>query len=394
MSARTIHPFPARMAPDIAIDHLKGDTASGSLAVLDPMCGSGTVLAAATANGHSAQGFDVDPLAVLMSKVATQHVDTLVMLEEAERAVSLAERSRTKSLPWSDGETVKFAEYWFGQSQRTQLHRLSRVINTVADVSVRQALQIALSRTIVTKSPRASLAADTSHSRPHRVMLESSYDVFAGFTKSVKELKRLLDQREVRGTALVGQGDARSLRLENESVDLVITSPPYLNAIDYLRGHKLSLIWLGYSIPELRKIRSNSIGAERALGEPSTERVEAMVDAIKQSVPNPGLLPIATITRYARDLCLFGNELRRVSKPGARVITVIGNSTLRGNYIQNDSLVCLAYKDSGFRVIDQAERALPENRRYLPVSSANPTSSMAKRMRKEVVLTVECPKVR
>lgn len=79
------------MAPDIAIDHLSGGLASGSLAVLDPMCGSGTVLAAATANGHRAQGFDVDPLAVLMSRVATQHIDTPQMIEEAERAASASD---------------------------------------------------------------------------------------------------------------------------------------------------------------------------------------------------------------------------------------------------------------------------------------------------------------
>ena len=66
MGARTIHPFPARMAPNIAIDHL-GSTVDEELVVLDPMCGSGTVLTAAATRGHSACGFDVDPLAVLMN---------------------------------------------------------------------------------------------------------------------------------------------------------------------------------------------------------------------------------------------------------------------------------------------------------------------------------------
>ncbi|MES6325412.1 hypothetical protein U6R39_11995, partial [Cutibacterium acnes] len=66
-----------------------------------------------------------------------------------------------------------------------------------------------------------------------------------------------------------------------------------------------------------------------------------------------------------------------------------GNSTLRGNYIQNDMLVRLSYENSGFRVVDRSERVLPENRRYLPVKTADDASSMAKRMRTEVVLTVE-----
>lgn len=388
MGARTIHPFPARMAPDIAIDHL-GSTADEELVVLDPMCGSGTVLAAATTRGHSARGFDVDPLAVLMSSVATHAVDTEEVIAEAERVCALARESSVDTPRWNDPETQKFAEYWFAAPQRRQLNRLSRELDKVDDDVVRRALHVALSRTIITKAPKASLAADTSHSRPHRVVTESSYDVYRGFESSVASLKKLLDERSIVGPVEVRRGDARALDLPDSSVDLVITSPPYLNAIDYLRGHKMSLIWFGHTIPELRKIRSNSIGAERALDGNALKQVEDMVQYIKDSVDAPEQLPMATITRYAHDLALFSHELNRVCKTGSEVVTVIGNSTLRGNYIQNDVLVRKAYEHSGFLIAARTERELPENRRYLPVRTANFESSMAKRMRTEVVLTVK-----
>lgn len=389
MGARTIHPFPARMAPDIAIDHLSATTGEDSMVVLDPMCGSGTVLAAATSRGHSARGFDVDPLAVLMSSVATQPVDTDTVVAEAERVLAAARSSTVETPRWDDPETIKFAEYWFGANQRTQLNRLSRVLDEVDDTGVRQALQVALSRIIVTKSPKASLAADTSHSRPHRVTTDSNYDVHQGFTGSVVSLTKLLDQREITGEAIVQRGDARALDLLDNSVDLIITSPPYLNAIDYLRGHKMSLIWLGHSIPELRKIRSDSIGAERALDGEALKQVNEMVSMIKGSADALEKLPLATITRYAHDLTLFAGELYRVCKAGAEVVTVIGNSTLRGNYIQNDALLRSAYETAGFHSTNRIERNLPENRRYLPMKTSDLKSSMAKRMRTEIVLTVE-----
>ncbi|WFF30898.1 hypothetical protein FAM19024_000063 [Propionibacterium freudenreichii] len=202
-------------------------------------------------------------------------------------------------------------------------------------------------------------------------------------------LKKLLDQRSLVGQVQVSRGDARALDLPDSSVDLIITSPPYLNAIDYLRGHKMSLIWFGHTIPELRSIRSNSIGADRALDSEMLDQVESMLRYIKESVVHPDQLPLATISRYAHDLTRFSRELSRVCKPGAKVATVIGNSTLRGNYIENDMLVRLSYENSGFRVVDRSERDLPENRRYLPVKTVDKTSSMAKRMRTEVVLTVE-----
>jgi hypothetical protein len=389
MGARTIHPFPARMAPDIAIDHLAPTTDDTKLVVLDPMCGSGTVLTAAAERGHMARGFDVDPLAVLMSSVATQAVDTDQVIAEAERACTHAQASRLDKPRWDDPETRKFAEYWFAPTQLSQLNRLSCELDEIEDDSIRQTLQIALSRIIVTKAPKASLAADTSHSRPHRVATESNYDVYRGFAGSVVTLKKLLDQRSLVGQVEVRRGDARVLDLPDSSVDLIITSPPYLNAIDYLRGHKMSLIWFGHTIPELRSIRSNSIGADRALDSEALDQVESMVHYIKETAAEPDRLPLATITRYAHDLTRFSRELSRVCKSNAEVVTVVGNSTLRGNYIQNDMLVRLAYESSGFRIVERCERALPENRRYLPVRTTNKTSSMAKRMRTEVVLTVE-----
>lgn len=391
MGARTIHPFPAKMAPDIAIDHLNAMSGERELVVLDPMCGSGTVLTAAASRGHSARGFDMDPLAVLMSSVATRPVDTNAVVAEAERICARARASTVAEARWEDPETIKFAEYWFAGTQRTQLNRLVREMDRVDDDAIRQTLQVALSRIIVTKSPKASLAADTSHSRPHRVATESDFDVYRGFESSVAGLKKLLDQRELTGQVDVARGDARALTLAADSVDLIITSPPYLNAIDYLRGHKMSLIWFGHTIPELRKIRSNSIGAERALDGDALDHVNDMVQFIKDSVDEPDRLPLSTITRYSHDLALFSRELNRVCKPQAEVVTVIGNSTLRGNYIQNDVLVRMAYEQAGFNVTARIERDLPENKRYLPVRTANHDSSLAKRMRTEVVLTVQKP---
>lgn len=378
------------MAPDIAINELPMIGNDGPLAVLDPMCGSGTVLAAASAKGHKAIGFDVDPLAVLMSEVATMPVDTDALDAVVKRVVSAAARSRIRRMPWDDEETEKFSLYWFGDKQRLELARVSAEINEVKNLKLRKILQIALSRTIITKSPRASLAGDTSHSRPHRVVTSSDYDVIAGFEQSATDLTKYLSKRSLSGDVKVELGDSRRLTsVKSGSIDLTITSPPYLNAIDYLRGHKMSLIWFGYSIPDLRVIRSGSIGAERKLTVRTESRVQHMVDLVITQSNNESALPIGTITRYAHDLCAFADQLFRVSKEGARAVIVIGNSALKGNYIQNDMMVSRAVSESGFTAVERVERDLPENQRYLPINTRDKNSSMSKRMRTEVVLTLK-----
>ena len=68
-SSRTVHPFPARMASEVALRALDGLPRGSS--VLDPLCGSGLVVRRALDCGHIGIGPDIDPLAVLMAKVWT-----------------------------------------------------------------------------------------------------------------------------------------------------------------------------------------------------------------------------------------------------------------------------------------------------------------------------------
>jgi hypothetical protein len=387
MSARTLHPFPARMAPEIAMDSIP-QSAADKLSILDPMCGSGTVLTIAAQRGHKAHGRDTDPLAVLMTKVATARLKVDELSELGETIVARAARSTANRLPWADAETIAFANYWFGDRQQTQLIRICKQIDKVSNARARSALQIALSRTIVTKTPCASLAADTSHSRPHRVLDTSDYDVYDGFAQSTYEVAKLLGRRSISVEASVHQGDARRLvGIPRSSVDLVVTSPPYLNAIDYMRGHKMSLVWFGYTISELRNIRASAVGTERALPPDKAENVRHLMELYTGPHVDQSDLPTGIIARYCHDLVLFSSELAHAVKLGGKVVLVIGNSNLKGKYIRNDLLVEHSFASAGFSCTNREERDLPENLRYLPISTKH-SSPIAKRMRTEVILTM------
>ena len=79
---RSVHPFPARMAPEIALEAISALDPRST--VVDPMCGSGLVLREAVEQGHDAIGFDVDPLAVLMSKVWTRSLTTSMLFRRCK----------------------------------------------------------------------------------------------------------------------------------------------------------------------------------------------------------------------------------------------------------------------------------------------------------------------
>ena len=388
MSARTIHPFPARMAPEIALGAIPARDGE-ALTILDPMCGSGTVLSVALERGHNAIGVDIDPLAVMMSRVTVSHIVPSELSDVGQR-VRAATKTIQHTRPWrNDEETQKFVEFWFAKNQIRDLVALTSAIDAVEDQSLKLALQVALSRIIVTKSPQASLAADTSHSRPHRVQYESDYNVLAGFDRSVTQLVRMLERRNHSGIGSVSLGDARVLdSVEDASVDLAVTSPPYLNALDYLRGHRLALVWFGYTIRELRVRRGSSIGAERNPGPECSDAATAMVDVIEDKAADRSQLKRGMLERYAQDCLGFAAQLRRTVRPGGKAVIVVGNSTLRGNYIRNDLITRMAMEQAGFVMADRYEREIPPSSRYMAIN-AREGSAITKRMRTEVVLTMD-----
>lgn len=95
--AKPIHPFPARMAADIALKEL-ASFPPRSL-ILDPMAGSGTVLRAAAEQGYKGLGFDLDPLAVLMTKVWTTYVRPDELCDAACRVTARAQNVSSEEPP-------------------------------------------------------------------------------------------------------------------------------------------------------------------------------------------------------------------------------------------------------------------------------------------------------
>ncbi|SFV15432.1 hypothetical protein [Pseudoduganella namucuonensis] len=391
---RSIHPFPARMAPELALGPLH-DLPEGSV-VLDPMSGSGTVVRQAAQMGHSSIGVDMDPLAVLMSRVWTTPIDDEVIEKVSQSLIKEAlELDGSKiELPWidHDAETKEFVDFWFGMEQQADLRKLafvlhqfdkrkfSRLKHAAADV-----VRVALSRIIVTKEQGASLARDTSHSRPHKVAEKSDFNVMDGLSRSLTQVRNRLIENPPVGNTRIILGDARSLKqVGSESVDAVLTSPPYLNAIDYLRGHRMSLVWLGHQLGDLRSIRSNSIGAERAPNKPLTQ---SKFEQIQRAMCADHDLPkryVSMIERYSEDVYRMVAQISRVTRIGGHATFVVGNSCLKGTFIQNSAGVAAAATMLGLREINTFERELPTKSRYLPITGE---SALGKRMRTETILT-------
>ena len=383
-----IHPFPARMAPEIAFNSLSNLTSKSI--VLDPMCGSGMVLRAASEMGYKSIGCDIDPLAILISRVSVRRYDEVRSLKSAEKFLKYAKAldGRSIVLEWIDNDfdTKNFISYWFGSKQRLQLRKLARELvenNAKLDKQVLDLFRVAISRLIVTKKATASLAQDTSHSRPHKVLDDSPYDIFSEFVRSVKSVLKITSQRTGKGMCSIYQRDATQTKLKDGAVDLIITSPPYLNAIDYMRAHKFSLIWFGYSLDQLKKISTASIGFESSNRRGDSDKF----------IKDHGLNVLnarqkSTIENYVMDAHRQVLESYRVLRKGGQACYVIGDSRLKGRIVPNHLAFVDAANRIGLDIVSVTRRKIPERSRYLPTPTRN-GSSLGQRMKLERVIVFE-----
>ncbi len=401
--------------------------------MLDPMMGSGTTVLEAYLLNRKAIGFDIDPLALLLTQVKVCPLDIAearrtghCIIEAAEAELAQERTGLTQRLEqrWNS-KTKEFVDYWFYPGTQVELLALVEAIEQIPDFRLRSFFELALSAIIITKSGGVSLALDLAHTRPHRAkvitdksghILEGVSDVESVTTKSTqaaekasaraafltKKLRSPMEEfrrrylqnieglsflRDARYQPRLQFGNARGLALEDSSVDLIVTSPPYAsNAIDYMRAHKFSLVWLGHSISTLGETRKRYIGGESItdvdfvkLPEYSANIVEEMggLDARKGRV----------LHRYYSEMTGSLREMFRVLRPGRAAIVVVGSSEMRGVDTQTGKCLAEIGRSIGFEVPKIGVRQLDRNRRMMPAgTNRNPKSQIQKRMHEEFVI--------
>ena len=398
-----LHPFAARFPyglPGYFIDALteRGDT------VLDPMCGSGITLLEGWAAGRSVIGVDLDPLARRQAKARTTALDGTDVREAGQaahrRASEFVEGQGSRRDPLEtvkedmDSATREFLDYWFFPETQRELACLTLAIREEPDPDLRNLLEVIFSSTIVTKSGGVSRARDLAHTRPHRVsdkVPRSAIQLFGNLVGRAADAYAGVDRNAV-GDRQIIDGDARALPLPDCSVDLIVTSPPYANALDYMRAHKFSLAWLGDPIPSLTKLRREYIGSESAgshVTAASAGQLPDSVEAVVQRVGEADTAKSRVLRRYFCDMSASISEMHRVLRPGSATIIVVGASTMRGILVPTHECLADLATAAGFELVRVAPRNLDRDRRMMPARNfgrAAGATSIELRMHTEYII--------
>ncbi|MGD0530130.1 MAG: DNA methyltransferase [Polyangiaceae bacterium] len=331
------HTYPARMHPATASRLVVALSGAGAT-VLDPFCGSGTVLVEAMIAGRRAVGTDLNPIAVRLATLKTTPRDApwrdaLVATAQAVAAFADDRRKRragaTHRYPPDDVAA-------FDPHVLLELDSLRAGVVGQADADVRAALELVLSAILVKVSRRAS---DTSAAAsPRRIAAGFPARLFARKTEELARRLAELSALVPPGSppARVALDDATRLRTVGAStIDAVVTSPPYVATYDYLAHHALRLRWLGL---DAKPFADGEMGARRRYAKLDAEGARAA---------------------WTRELGAVLRALSRVCRKGARVALVVADSAVAGEALRADALVDAVAPGSGFVRVARASQRRP-----------------------------------
>ena len=350
-----LHPYPARMVPQIANRLIKRYSKPYDL-ILDPFCGSGTVPAEArimrsneSAKGglpRNAIGNEINTLALLLSKVKSTIYDVLKLdknvsslLVKVEDNVSLNRRGKYE-LRIPTEKDFPNLNHWFKDYVIEELAIIKDCITMFDEVDFRNFANVCLSLT-VRKVSNIYNSGDTfikrlknqKLERFHPKVLETFKNILLDSVKKVKEFSRLCSERaEVNITF----ADARNLPISSNSIDLIVTSPPYgeeRNTVSYTRWSKLSSLWLGYESSVIRKLEKISLGGKDYI---STEIPSETLKGIMTEVSKQSPTLAKTASSFFQDYYRSLQEMERVLRPGHFCCIVIGNRSLKRRRIPMD----------------------------------------------------------
>ncbi len=362
------HRYPAKFIPQL-VEKLMDECllTSQDVHINDPFMGSGTTIVSAISRGFKASGTDINKVAYLITKVKSTPIEPEYLHRKIEWIISKINRLEAPLFsdevePFIPKNYIERIRYWFPEENIDALGKILRIIYDEKDEVIKDFFLVAFSHILkncslwlkdstkptrdLTKKPASPYEAFKKHLMK---MYAGNNDFFRVVPKQVtKNIKKYLN---------IKIGDAKNQPVPEESINLIITSSPYVTSYEYADLHQLSTIWLELA-DDMTEYKSQFIG---------TSYKKDYNQCIKSSIARKIVEQMSLKnTKMSKEIGAFFSDMEevfkesfRILKYGGRCCFVIGNTRLKGVEILNAEVFAESLQYTGFTIERIIKREIP-----------------------------------
>lgn len=342
----SIYPYPARILRQIPRFFLNCEQAVRQCgAVLDPFCGSGTVIVESCAAGIPSWGIDSNPFARLLTQVKTTNLESECTESATKEVLERAKHRRSVVMP----EVVN-VDHWFGSKTKRDL---GRIYGTIGEMDCSESLRRYLLLSLALTAERCSLRDQRIPVpvRRHdwmRVVEDQpptlAWDTFSEVAQSMGRRVACLPVHPgvvhvVEGESAVAADQIYDQRLSKRlrRPGLVLTSPPYGAAQKYIRSSSLALGWTGLAgVGELAELERQTIGREHFLKHEregfaaSNQELYAALRTVRERDEVRAMI----YAEYFRAMAAALRSVATVMAPGGMLVLIAGTNVVAGQSLE------------------------------------------------------------
>ena len=358
------HRYPAKFIPQIVKQLIASYAPTGKEVICDPFGGCGTTLVEAKISGRKSVGFDINPIAKLITQVKITPI--------SPRLLDKYRLEFVENLDSASNKRIKHHErisYWFDAHTTKKLDAIYLAIKKIKNSDVKKFFLCAFSHNL--KNSSRWLMKSIKPTIDKRKTVPDPKESFLRHLDSmIRKNREFYDELSATNhlhvkAAMYRRDSTRVLPLRSNSVDLIITSPPYVTSYEYADLHQLSLLWFGDDPRHFKKwhrfsndfndFRKQFIGTtykQTSGGVLESIIAQSIVDKLVE-VDRP---LAADVANYFSDVNKALAEMYRILKPGGKACVIVGNTALRGVEILNAEVAAEQMSRLGFQKVDFIKR--------------------------------------
>lgn len=347
-----IFPYYAGFSFDWACSVIEEAAAKSTARVLDPWNGSGTTTLAAQRLGCRGLGVDLNPVANIIARLrAGVDVESVTFISSPKKELEAGNTADNDPLGgWFTPDTTRRLRQWANHFQ-------------CEDPPTRSLGIVAMFRVVreLTKDFGGSNPTWTKRAKNSLELISSDQDELDYLILAEQKYiyDRLMSDRSSQSLSKIVTASACSLPIKKDSIDIIVTSPPYLTRIDYAAAYTRELALLGVNTLTNRKLRSELMGTtlirkHRARDLIRGQIAEDLLSSISahESKASSGYY-LKQAEQYLGDLASGLNEITRVTRSGGVMFLVVQDSYYKDIHVKLADICMEELKVRGWEVLRQ-----------------------------------------